>query len=870
MTRDNRPRRDYQVSSRNSTQLVIPDFAAVVLVGPSGSGKSHFARKFFKDTEILSSDLFRKMLADSEEEMSANADTFAVLYDVLKRRLARRLLTVIDATNLRNDERKVLLEIIKSCHASSVGIHFDVDIDYCKSNNKQRDNPRPERVIRNQFGTFKGSNLNKEGFSVVYKLAADRLQNPELSIARVPLRTDKRAITGPFDIIGDVHGCWSELESLLSELGYLIYNGLAVHPDGRRLLFLGDLVDRGPDSVKVLKFVMGMVASEPPYQALWVRGNHDDKILRHLQGRPVTLSPEQLLTMEQINQENEVNPEFIDCLVDFLDAAPSHLWLDDGKLVIAHAGIEEPMIGKAGKVLLSFTLYGQTTGETDDFGLPVRQDWAANYSGKATIVYGHSVTVTPKFVGKTICLDSGCCFGGKLTALRYPEKELVSVPALKVYVEPVSPLVSEEVIKAEAKDNYLPEVQTLLSKYHAKTRFDTTFNVTLGLAAAAFETLALNAVAPNWLIFVPPTTGTVDSSAREDFLERPEEALDYYKSRGVPYVVAQFKHMGSRAVVILCKDKSVALRKFGDGSRIGVVLTKTCRPFFDDVATENYVLEELNNSMTTSGLWEELETDWIVIDGEMLPWSMKAGGLIRNTFAAVSASGISFTTEASDALTRFGQRTDLVEVDWIKVLSCLEGLKHTKENLKLYEQAWSNYCKTYNSVADLHFAPFAILATEGKVWADVSHVDQMVLLTKLAYESSGFLHQTPWMKVDLNDEQSVDKVIAWWEQLTRAGHEGLVFKAPTLFPTEQGLSPSLKVRGSEYLRIIYGHNYLDSTVLPGLKKRSTGNKRRMARTGLALSLETLSLFVEGASLQRVYKSAWAALALHSEEIDVRL
>lgn len=264
-------------------------------------------------------------------------------------------------------------------------------------------------------------------------------------------RIDRRDDRGPFDIVGDVHGCADELESLLSKLGYVVeWSGKKVQVtprEGRRAVFVGDLVDRGPRSPDVLRIAKHMVESGA---ALAVVGNHDDKLQRYLSGRKVIISHGLELTIEQLAGEG---PEFLAELRQWLDGLISHYVLDGGKLVVAHAGVKEEMQGRVASAIRTFCMYGETTGEVDDFGLPVRWNWAAEYQGTAKVVYGHSPVLEANWVNGTICIDTGCVFGGKLTALRYPELELVGVAASKTYYEPVRPLhslVSDEKVSAKS------------------------------------------------------------------------------------------------------------------------------------------------------------------------------------------------------------------------------------------------------------------------------------------------------------------------------------------------------------------------------------------------------------------------------------
>jgi len=241
---------------------------------------------------------------------------------------------------------------------------------------------------------------------------------------------------GPFDIIGDIHGCYEELCELLACLGYKLdlanMNHPNVdHPQKRKVIFLGDLVDRGPKIPSVLRLVMRMINSGT---AMCVAGNHDVKLMRKLKGHDVRITHGLKESLEQMESESD---DFKHDVISFIDGLIGHFILDDGKLVVAHAGMKKELQGQTSEGARKFALYGETTGETDEYGLPVRYNWAKDYRGDAIVVYGHTPVKKPEWVNKTICVDTGCVFGGKLTALRYPEQELVSVNALKTYYEPV-------------------------------------------------------------------------------------------------------------------------------------------------------------------------------------------------------------------------------------------------------------------------------------------------------------------------------------------------------------------------------------------------------------------------------------------------
>ncbi len=251
---------------------------------------------------------------------------------------------------------------------------------------------------------------------------------------------DRSDLSGPFDIVGDVHGCRSELETLLGDLGWVLErdaDGRAVdarHPDGRTAVFVGDLVDRGPDTPGVLRLVMGMVRSGA---ALCVMGNHEAKLHRALRGADVQRTHGLALSLEQLDAEPA---EFRDEVAAFIEDLAFHHVLDGGRLVIAHAGLREEDHGQVSRRVNAFALYGATTGGRDEYGLPVRLPWADDYRGAATVVYGHTPKARAEWVNNTICLDTGAVFGGALTALRYPERELVAVAAEREWWEPTRPL----------------------------------------------------------------------------------------------------------------------------------------------------------------------------------------------------------------------------------------------------------------------------------------------------------------------------------------------------------------------------------------------------------------------------------------------
>ena len=416
-------------------RIVTPGLSLIVLVGPSGCGKSTFARRHFGRWEVVSSDVCRAVVSNDENDQSATADAFALLHQTVATRLRRGLLTVVDATSVQPAARRALVGLARQHHVAAIAIVLDLPVELCIERNRTRAERSLEPdVVRRQSAwlheTLPG--MRDEGFAEVFVLT-EPAQVDAVVVERVPLPNDRRDLRGPFDVIGDVHGCIDELRALLARLGYDLSGATVRPPAGRTAVFVGDLVDRGRDTPAVLRVVMDMADAG---HALCVQGNHDAKLLKALRGRHVQLKNGLEESLAQLGRESRA---FRARVAAFLEALPSHYVLDDGRLVVAHAGLPERLQGRESPRVHSFALYGQTTGEYDEYGLPVRLDWGASYRGAAAVVYGHTPIVEPRWVNNTVNIDTGCVFGGSLTALRWPERELVSVEAAGLYAESKRP-----------------------------------------------------------------------------------------------------------------------------------------------------------------------------------------------------------------------------------------------------------------------------------------------------------------------------------------------------------------------------------------------------------------------------------------------
>jgi protein phosphatase len=845
-------------------KITIPELALVVLIGPSGSGKSTFARTHFKSTEVLSSDFCRGLVSDDENSQTATKDAFEVLHFIGAKRLAAGLLTVVDATNVQMEARKPLVALAREFHCLPVAILFDLPEKLCHERNKSRpDRSFGPHVIRQQAQQMRRSRrgLDREGFRHVFTLSSPE-EVEAVTIERQPLWNNLRAEHGPFDIVGDIHGCRSELESLLGRLGYDL--AAARHPEGRKVVFLGDLVDRGPDIPGVLRLVMRMVEAG---SALCVPGNHETKLMRKLRGRDVQITHGLAESLAQLEREP---PEFSKQVVDFIDDLVSHYVLDDGKLVVAHAGMKESMQGRGSGKVRDFALYGETTGETDEFGLPVRYNWAAEYRGRAMVVYGHTPVPEPQWLNGTICIDTGCVYGGRLTALRYPEKELVSVPAERTWCEPARPFLNKDVqapaLTAQQEHDDVLDMEDVLGKRIVSTRLHHTVTIREENAIAALEVMSRFAANPKWLIYLPPTMSPSDTATDGALLEHPAEAFAYFRHEGVPQVICEEKHMGSRAVIIVCRDAGVARKRFGvQESESGICYTRTGRRFFEDLALEAQLLARLRAACDQAGLWDELGTDWICLDCELMPWSAKAQELLRSQYAAVGAASRAALAETVATLEQAAARG--ADVGAL--------LTRTRERAALatkYTDAYRRYCWPVSSIDDLRVAPFHLLASEGKVHDDKSNAWHMETLARLSAAGAPLLITTSNRVVDVTDTASVAAGVAWWEELTARGGEGMVVKPlPFVARGRRGLvQPAVKCRGPEYLRIIYGLEYTFPENIERLRARGLRVKRSLALREFALGIEGLERFVRKEPLRRVHECVFGVLALESEPVDPRL
>ncbi|MBI4491083.1 MAG: polynucleotide kinase-phosphatase [Deltaproteobacteria bacterium] len=849
--------------------IEIPELSLVVLVGSSGCGKSTFCQKHFAPTQVISSDFCRGMLSDDLNDQSTTNEAFDLLHYILGKRLALGKSSVVDATNLRQEDRAEVVKLARRHHVLPFAIVFNVPEKVCWERTQNRpDRDMARRVIAAHCQLLRRSlrTIKKEGFSHIVVLNGVE----EIERATVLFRkmwNDRCDDHGPFDIIGDVHGCYDELVELLEQLGYQKAENAYAHPQGRKAIFLGDLVDRGPKVIGVVNLVKAMTEAGT---AFCVPGNHEKKLVGYLSGRKVEMThglPQSVAQFESLPER--IRTAWKEQFLKWHRSLISHLRLDNGKLVVAHAGIKEAYQGRGSPQVSDFCLYGETTGEIDGYGLPVRLDWAADYRGRALVVYGHVPTEEPEFVNNTICIDQGCVFGGKLTALRYPERELASVPAKAQYYRPERPFGAQTEKQPDLRltaqqryDRYL-NLQEITGKRFIRTRSLGSVLVSAEHSAAALEVFSRFCVDHRWLIYLPPTMSPCETATREGYLEYPDQAFEYYRKRGIPKVICEEKHMGSRALLILCKDTQAAVQRFGLPG-VGQCYTRTGRRFFKNLALQEDLLVRLRDCLTSVGWWERFETDWCLIDCEIMPWNLKAGELLINQYELVATAGISAVQQMIDTL-RLAQARGLP----------MDGMVETYERhllaLNRYQGAYQGYCWEVNGLRGVKVAPFHLLATEGHVYDDRDHEWHVASFAGLA-AIDDLWKPTDLMTVELTSEESCKQAVQWWKERTERGAEGMVVKPFSFVAQSRGrlIQPAIKCRGREYLRIIYGPGYDEPETLERLRNRGLTHKRTLALQEFALGLEGLHRFVNNEPLRRTHECVIGVLAFESEPVDPRL
>ncbi|WP_079508747.1 polynucleotide kinase-phosphatase [Mesobacillus jeotgali] len=862
-------------------RIALPHTGIVLLVGPSNSGKTTLLKRWQEQgkiapSEVVSSDQFRELVSDKEfvdwrnipkeeadilfdEYSIISKEAFEMMDSLIRTRCRLNKLTLVDATHLQPDDRKRYIAMARESHVPIVSIVLDVPEKVLLERDEQRANPRSKRRIKQQYQVFTREKrfMKKEGIRSIYFVK--EVDEIELTRRSHPLELE---VGAGIDIIGDIHGCYDEMIELLEKLGYKKDNeDLYLHPEGRRFLSIGDVMSRGPQSLRSMIFFYRHVEKGLAYM---IDSNHGWKIARWLDGKKVTLSHgDEKVEQEFWQYEEEYGAEAASewrfMLKDFLLKSPSHYILKKNGIptvVCAHAGIKDEYIGKQSPEVSDFCRYGDTDGFNEK-GKPVRKDWFIGHQTSQLIVWGHDPKPQPLKINNSLNIDQGAVFGGNLTAFRYPEKQIVSVKAREDY----SGADDNPLHEWERKRLNQPNIGKFLQGYSVLTDEFGEIAVPAETVKPAIDTVSHYTIPIEQLLYIPPTMSpTPAPSPLEQYLEHPAEAIRYYRSNGIEKMVAEKKHMGSRGILLLFKDHEAAKKHVG-AETLGVIYTRTGRRFFEKELEEE-IIHKLNDDLHSHEYFARHQTDYVLLDAEIMPWNLKAKELISKQYAHVAENAIMDRSVMYEKLAEAAKdKEDFMR--WLKEYD--EKLTNAKE----FAEVFQGYCWDVVTLDDIQIAPFHVLAHSDMTFFNETHEWHMKMNHQFAHCSSLFV--TTEYKI-IDSPASEAEVIEWWEKITKDGHEGIVIKPERYIARSKGqlLQPAIKVRGSKYLKIIYGMDYLQPENLIRLKKRNTGKKQKLALKEFALGIEGIHRFVNKESIERVHECVLATLAMEQDRVDPRL
>ncbi|GGA88655.1 polynucleotide kinase-phosphatase [Ornithinibacillus halotolerans] len=863
-------------------KITLPYAGIVLLIGPSNSGKSTFIQRLIEEnkihaSEVVSSDDFRVLVSDTDfidwkqrpkdeadnlydQYQIISREAFSMMDLLIEKRCKLNKLTFVDATHLHADDRKRYIEIARNNHVPIVAVAFDVNQETLLERDDLREKPRGKRRIRQQFQTFKREKrfIKKEGYMASFFISGTN----DIEIIRRtnnPLELD---VANGIDVIGDIHGCYDEFIQLLEKLGYeKNERDLYVHPEGRKILSLGDIMSRGPHSLKTIQFFLRHVQASLGFM---IDSNHGWKIARWLDGRKVTLNHGDELVEEEFNkfeQEHgeEKTKELKQEIKEFLFHAPSHyVLLKNGvpTAVCTHAGIKDEFIGKQSHLVSDFCRYGDTDG-VDESGKPIRKDWTISHRTSQLIIWGHDPRPKPIITNNTINIDQGVVFGGELSAFRYPEKTFVSIKAKEDYSND-----SRNPLKEWEKNRLNPpNIGKYINGFSVLSEELGEIHVPKKHVLPAIDLVSHHTVPMEELVYIPPTMSpSPKPSALDTYLEHPKEVIDYYLSMGVEKMVAEKKHMGSRGILLIFKDTDTALQAIGRNT-LGTIYTRTGRKFFDE-ETEKEILTKLNQSLIANDYFSKYNTEYVLLDAEIMPWNLKAKELISNQYAHVSENAILDRATLKNKL-ETAARTNQDVIDW------LAEYESKLENAYVFQEVFQKYCWNVDGINEIQIAPFHVLAHSKETFFHKPHTWHMEMNREFAAMDDIFV-ETEFKVIE--DSRSEEAVIKWWEEMTADGHEGIVIKPLNFISRYKGklVQPAIKVRGRKYLHIIYGMDYLLPENLKRLKERNVGKKQKLALKEFALGVEGIKRFVNREQLERVHECVLGTLAMESDPVDPRL
>lgn len=856
--------------------IQLPNAGIVLCIGPSNSGKSTVlkqwvANRIISQDEIISSDQCRLQVSGTlftptthadvqkqaylrEEYAQISEQAFHLMETLAEARLKLGKLVIIDATNLAALDRERYRKLANRYHLPFYGLLFNVSESELLTRDAQREHARGKRRVQSQVRQLKSEmrKIEREEFDALYIVESGR---EEVTRTSSPFTLP---LGDGLDVIGDIHGCMDEWLELLVKLGYQQgKDGLYRHPEGRKILSLGDIMSRGPKSLEAMLFFEAHIQAGLAYM---IDSNHGWKIARWLDGRKVTLAHgDENVEEEFMAYENQYGKEKTSVLKarmkKMLLDAPSHYVIEEEGIPLAvavHAGIRDSFIGRHSERIADFCRYGPVVG-VEQNGKPKRGDWTIDHLLPVLVVWGHDPRPVPVEIQRTINIDQGAVFGGKLTALRLPSKEIVQVEAIDYAKSAINPL--EEWFEKRLKP---PAIQKWLGGFTAKTERGA-IRIAGQQVKTALDHFSHATLPLEQLVYLPPTMSPPPVSTLPDYLEHPEEAIAYYQDLGIDRLIVQKKHMGSRAVILVFRSQEAALKWTGYADTV-ITTSRTGRDFFDgDLKMKMH--ERIHDAVVTAGYFEELETEWILLDSEILPWNVKAGELIASEYAHVANAAI---------LDRASIATTLSEAATVDVNDWQQEAEKGLRDAEAFRNAYAPYIWSVQNDDAIQIAVFHVLAHQHELLTSKPHSWHMEQSQRLADASELFV-ATEFRLI--SGEQGKQDAIQWWHELTDAGGEGFVVKPldwDASSSTDRPVQPAMKVRGREYLRLIYGMNYLEPEVLAHVKKRGLKKKQQMALDEYALGLEGIQRFIHQESVERIHECVLAVMAIESDPADPRL
>lgn len=846
-------------------EIVLPEIAIVLLLGPSGSGKTTFAKKHFPDREVLHLEEMFTLFAAERSDNDLSADALDTLHFLLEKRLKQGLLTVVDGDFNTQKSRMLIRGIARKYPSDLIGIWLDLPESVLAQRQVASEGSGAAMAMaRLQTASLEAhiESFLPEGFHSVHRLQSVAAVEA-VAFQRTQFSCNQRELQGPFDIIGDVHGCLNELESLLEKLGYQPVpdtkdGSYFSHPEGRTAVFLGDLISRGPHSSQVVAGVMEMVAHG---SALCVQGNHEASYLQHLAGEEIDSGHGMQAAIEQMAGSPL---SFQELAHTFMAELPPHLVLDQGRLVVAHAGLKARMHGRQSADITGFARLGETTGPTNELGREIHPTWAEEYDSQTLVVHGHVPVPEPTWTNKVLNLDTGCVFGGKLSAFRYPERELVTVAAAQEY----APFTDTFPVDGEGdnllgRSNQSVDFARIAGQNLIGTTAQYFISIKDDIAPAVLDNLVNGGISPAQLIYLPPLLSPTKASTKPGYLEHPHEAFTYYAKKGMAEVVVEEIQGGARTTLLLAKDQDTAHNKLSIKSKgLGTAINSSGAPSFQNPALEQAFIERFHAMVSALGLWESLNTDWICVEGELLPGSTHWVGM--ETIYQRTKAGSQATLNQSIQALKEAQSHGL------EVAELLTRTQTKADLAQQFGEVLDKQNGTPTQLEDFCFVPSLLLASEGNLHFE-KHLSWHLSLWSQCGKKDPLFMAPKWQLVQLDSEQEKKAAVDQFESLSQAGKPGILVRSPQLiFDAGSDLiQPALKVRGKEYLRLVYGLDYDLPENLEEHRKRRLKDIRQLTVRQLALGYESLKKFVEHQDVNSTYECIFALLSLQTQEIDPR-